>query len=223
MLVSIWYYQFSVSLKKYFGLSCEKSLFPDQWVLQWRNVPIWLLMVRTWIPDYTESGWLWAEEQAMPLAGALRALPRFTKDAFGTLSLFGVHMPLTLRAFGALLRWEPILQMLQRLPRLLDKAADWVGTCINPTSNSAPNVQERLDYIFLKFLNRSVLDSKKQRPPDIVWNKAGFTAYLEGRATSHHPGVSSVSLSKQKLKDLITAKRILCTKHRVNSFFSSLI
>lgn len=44
--------------KKYFGLSCEKFLFPSQRVLQLTNVPkpIWLLMVGTQIPDCTESG-----------------------------------------------------------------------------------------------------------------------------------------------------------------------
>lgn len=70
------HYQFSISLKKYFGLSFEKSLFPDQRVLYLTKLPkpIWLLMVRTQTPDYTESGPSASvpsvEEQTVPLAGA---------------------------------------------------------------------------------------------------------------------------------------------------------
>lgn len=51
----------------------------------------------------------------------------------------------------------------------------------------------------------------KQRPPNMVQNKAGFMVYLEGRATSHHSGVSLACLSKWNWKNLAMTKRKMCT------------
>lgn len=86
---------------------------------------IWLLMVRTQIPDYRESGLLhprlWVEGQGLSLARAAESLSISQgKNASGAPSLFSylcLHSPDFEGLSVALSQCESTLQ---KLPRLLD-------------------------------------------------------------------------------------------------------
>lgn len=113
------HYQFSISLKKYFGLSFEKSLFPDQRVLYLTKVPkpIWLLVVRTQTPDYTESGpsasvtWGWRANCALGWSSVSCFFYSMKKTPLALSPFLVTFVPssLTLRTFVVLIKCEPTL------------------------------------------------------------------------------------------------------------------